>query len=702
MVWTPFGTTQVVRRNDVEIGPEEIFMDSVNTPGFHSELAEGRIERSLGRNAFLFFGVFIGVGLAVIAGRLVWLELVRGGEFLAQAQANRTKSILIAAPRGVFYDRNFEALVENSPTFVVSLVPSRLSSDEEFTSVLAEASRLLGRTIEEIADANGVVLDDSRPGSVRRADWPEGVFLAAGDLRSAVLEFHARPEAFPGIEVTEAGRRDYPLGWTASHLLGYVGRPSREALAAESGIRPTDIIGKAGLEAWHEAVLQGRAGEKLIEVNAEGEVQRERFIVKPTPGRDVVLEIDARAQQFSADTLRRHLAALGKRAGAIVMIDPRDGAVRALVSYPSFDSNLFGRAANRQDVERLLGDPTRPFFNRAISGGYPSGSTVKPMLAVAALEEGVIDPDRQIYDPGYISVPNPYDPANPTIFKDWSALGMVNMRRAIAMSANVYFYTIGGGYRDIAGLGIERMKQWLARFGWGSALGIDLPGEYAGLVPDPEKKKATRPNDPVWRIGDTYITSIGQGDTQVTPLQLAVSIAAIANGGTLWQPRLARAIVDEERQVEREFRPHAIATGLARAESLEVVREGMRQAVTAGSASALADLFFPVAGKTGTAQTGVYGKNHGWFVGFAPYENPEVVIAVLVEEGTGGSTDAVPIAKEVLYHYFTEASRPQLTPLENSQTIGNARSRSQPPGYSTAWGRQKYSLTGLTEGSGSL
>ena len=391
---------------------------------------------------------------------------------------------------------------------------------------------------------------------------------------------------------------------------------------------------------------------------------RERFIERATPGRDVVLEIDGELERFAAETLARHIRAVGKRAGALVALDPRDGAVRALVSYPGYDSNLLGSGASLEEVGQLLRDPAKPFFNRVVSGGYPSASTIKPILATAALEAKLIDPARQIYDPGYISVPNPYDPANPTIFKDWKPLGWIDMRRAIAFSANVYFYTIGGGHGGIPGLGIERIKSWLERFGWGSTLGIDLPGEYAGLIPDPEKKKIIRPKDPAWRIGDTYITSIGQGDLQITPLQLAAATAAIANGGTLWKPRVARAIVDDERRVVQAFDPVRLREDIASAGSLAIVREGMRLAVTEGSAIGLAELFFPVAGKTGTAETGVYGRNHGWFVGFAPYDAPEIVIAVLVEEGSGGSTDAVPVAREVLYHYFTQSHNPQLTDQE--------------------------------------
>ncbi len=651
-----------IRRRNVEIEPEEIFMDALNIPGFRSELQEGRIERPIPPRAFLAFGVLFAAGFLVIAGRLVELGLVSGRTFARQAQANKTYPILIAPPRGVFYDRHGEKLVENAPSFAVALNASVFNTDAAFAAALIRLAGLFGKSVVELAETNG--LDPEAPsGTLLSRDlWPEELYIAAGsDLYSAVLEIQARPEDFPGVVISESIRRNYPLGDATSHLLGYVGRPSREDLAGRPGVRPIDAVGKSGLELWYESELRGRAGEKLIEVNAAGEPQRERFIVKAEPGGDVFLEIDAGLQRFAAQTLARHLEALGKKAGVVVALDPRDGAIRALVSHPGYDPNRFNRGLTAGEFERLARDPAGPFFNRAIAGGYPSGSTIKPILAAAALEEGIIDPERAIYDPGFISVPNPYDSANPTIFKDWKALGWVDMRQALAFSANVYFYTIGGGYRDIAGLGIERMTSWLGRFGWGRTLGIDLSGEYAGLLPDPEKKKTIRPQDPVWRVGDTYITAIGQGDLQATPLQLAVSTAAISNGGTLWKPRLARSVANADGEALSTFEAEAIARDLAHPETLAVVREGMRRAVTEGSAAALNDLFFSPAGKTGTAQTGVYGKNHGWFTGFAPYDAPELVITVLVEEGSGGSTDAVPIAREVLYYYFTQARNPQLT-----------------------------------------
>ena len=642
-------------------------MDAVNIHGFRHEMQEGRIERPIERSSLVAFGGLIALGLVILVGRIGDLSILNGGAFYARAQANKTYPIHIAPPRGIFYDRNFEKLVENIPTFQIVLQPADTAHDEEFTRGLRAVAGLAGKTIVQLADVNSVdprTLE--REPFYRREDWPREVFVASGELRAEVLEIQSRSDDFPGILVRESGERNYLLGGGASHLLGYVGRPSREDLGAYPEITSADVLGKDGLELAYETEIRGEAGEKLIEVNASGERLRERFIVKAKPGHDVLLEIDGELQRFAAETMKRHITALGKRAGALVAIDPRDGAVRALISYPGYDANLLGKGS-REEVRRLLTDTAKPFFNRAIAGGYPSASTIKPFLAAAALEEKLIDPTRQIFDPGYISVPNPYDPSNPTIFKDWKALGWIDMRHAIALSANVYFYTIGGGYGGIPGLGIERIKQVLERFGWGSPLRIDLPGEYAGLIPDPEKKKRIQPKNPIWRIGDTYITAIGQGDLQVTPLQLAAATAAIANGGTLWKPRIAKAVVDEARDVMAAFKPVALRENIMSPESLRVVREGMRLAVTEGSAIGLAELFFPVAGKTGTAETGVYGKNHGWFTGFAPYDAPELVISVLVEEGTGGSTDAVPIAREVLYHYFTQSHNPQLTPLENTQ-----------------------------------
>ncbi|MBI2637257.1 MAG: hypothetical protein HYW88_00015, partial [Candidatus Sungbacteria bacterium] len=335
--------------------------------------------------------------------------------------------------------------------------------------------------------------------------------------------------------------------------------------------------------------------------------------------------------------MKDSVAAHNKKGGAIVVSDVLDGSIKALVSYPSYDGNMFRGSVSKKEMDALLTDKRFPFLNRAIAGGYPPGSSIKPVIAAAALEEKIIDPLKQIFDPGYIEVPNPYNPDQKSIFKDWKALGYVDMQEALAWSANVYFFIIGGGYDGQEGLGIARLKKYADLFGFGEKLGIDLPGEIPGLMPGPAWKKENLPKDPFWRIGDTYNTSIGQGYVQATPLQINFATAAIANGGTLWKPRVAKAIMDSEKNVIRDIKPEVIRENFIESAHLAIVREGMRRVVRTGSAQVLNEVAVSVAGKTGTAQTesGVYeqSQNHAWFTGFAPYENPEIAITVFVEKG---------------------------------------------------------------------
>ena len=314
---------------------------------------------------------------------------------------------------------------------------------------------------------------------------------------------------------------------------------------------------------------------------------------------------------------------------------------------PSFDFNS-------QTYGEIIKDKNKPLFNRAIGGFYPAGSTIKPFVASAALAENIIDPNFKIDDTlGYIKIENQYDPNIVYTYRDWKAHGFVDMRRAIAVSANVYFYIIGGGYKNIKGLGIDRIKKYLNIFGFGSDLGIDLPGESSGLIPDPAWKKSVKNEG--WFTGDTYNVSIGQGDTIITPLQLASAIGAVANGGTLWKPKLVLKITDHRNNSIREFKPESIRANIVDESKLKVVREGLRKAVTEGSAYLLNDLPIKVAGKTGTAQiTNTFRKTNAWFTGFAPYDNPEIALAIIVEGAGEGSTAAVPVAKEVFYWYYNK------------------------------------------------
>jgi penicillin-binding protein 2 len=294
-----------------------------------------------------------------------------------------------------------------------------------------------------------------------------------------------------------------------------------------------------------------------------------------------------------------------------------------------------------------LENPDQPLFNRAISGEYPSGSTIKPVVAAAALQEGLITAGTSFVSSGGIRI-------NEWFFPDWKAggHGITDVRKAIAQSVNTFFYIIGGGYGDFTGLGPKKLKEYMEKFGLNNKTGIDLPGERVGFVPDPEWKWATKNEQ--WYIGDTYHVSIGQGDLLVTPLQVANYIAAVANGGTLYRPHLAKKIVDPAVQKDSDILPEVLDSNFVDPKNIQIVREGMRQTVVSGSARSLSNLPIAVAGKTGTAQWGTDKANHAWFTSFAPYENPEISVTILIEEGIEGSTVAVPIARDFYQWWATQ------------------------------------------------
>lgn len=365
------------------------------------------------------------------------------------------------------------------------------------------------------------------------------------------------------------------------------------------------------------------------------------------PGNNLILSVDGDLQKLLTNALNDKITQTNSTGAAAVVLNVKSGEVIALISSPGFD-------LNNQTYGEIVKNKNKPFFNRAVSGFYPAGSTIKPFVASAALAEDIIDPNSKIDDTlGYIKIENQYDPDIVYTYRDWKAHGFVDMRRAIAVSANVYFYVIGGGYKNFNGLGINQIKKYLNIFGFGSVLGIDLPGEASGLIPDPSWKKSAKNEG--WFTGDTYNVSIGQGDVLVTPLQMASAVAAIANNGTLWRPRIVSKITNLDGQTIKEFKPEMIRSNFIDANYLQIVREGMRGAITEGSAYLLNDLPIKVAGKTGTAQvTNTFRKTNAWFTGFAPYDNPEIALAVVIEGAGEGSTAAVPVAKEVFQWYYNK------------------------------------------------
>lgn len=608
-----------------------------------TERDAAKIEWPLNRRVL---GWFMLIGYAVLltlAGRVAYLNVVKGAEYRLAAERNSVRSIVIPAPRGILYDRFGKSLVTNVPSFDAIIIPADVPEEPErqvkMQQLLLETFGLEAETLRELfATLN------------RRSLQP--LLLKARVSQEENLLFLSRSRELPGVRLSKTTQRNYADSLIFSHLLGYEGKIRKEELAANPEYLLTDSIGKQGLEKSYENLLRGKPGFQQAEVDALGRVKKELGSVSPVPGNDLLLNIDADLQKKIFDILQGWLDKQGLKQAAAIALDPRNGAVRALVSLPSFDNNLFAQGIAPDAYQSLLTDPFLPLYNRAIAGEYPPGSTIKPVIAAAALAEGIVNEETQIESRGGISVGNSF-------FGDWKAHGFTDIRRAIAVSSDVFFYSIGGGYGGIQGLGMERMKKYENLFGYGEKTGIDIPGEASGFIPDPQWKKNTLGER--WYIGDDYHASIGQGFVTATPLQVLNSIAAIANGGTLYVPQIVNQIRSPEGQVSLRA-PQIIREGFMAPDILRIVREGMRATVTdaQGTAKSLQALPVAVAGKTGTSQFGNEQKTHGWFVSFAPYEAPTIALIVLVEGQGEEGYNAVPVTQAVYEWYF---SRPELPGL---------------------------------------
>jgi len=405
-----------------------------------------------------------------------------------------------------------------------------------------------------------------------------------------------------------------------SHVVGYVKYPLSDKYGTyyEENYR-----GRDGVENTYDSLLAGKNGLKLLETDVSGHVTSESIVEKPQDGEPLVLSIDARI----TEELYKAIESLAKNSGFVggagVIMDVKTGEIIAMTSFPEYDQNILTNGGDAKTINSLVNSSTKPFLNRAIGGLYAPGSILKPIIALGALNEKIISPQKEILSTGSISVPNPYDPSKPSVFKDWKAHGYTDMREAIAVSSDVYFYSIGGGFGDQPGLGISKLEQYFRQFKITDKTGIDLNGEVSGVIPNPEWKRKNFNND-IWRLGDTYITSIGQYGTLMTPINAVRMTAAIANGGNLLEPSLVSG-----------GRPEPVESRLnLKQEDLKVVQEGMREAVTYGTAVGLNVPYVKAAAKTGTAQIGAANLYvHSWSVGFFPYDNPRYAWAVLMERG---------------------------------------------------------------------
>lgn len=566
--------------------------------------------------------------------RLWYLQVIQSERLKGLSESNRLRLVPIAASRGTILDRNGAILVDNTPSFSVAVIPQDVKDKEALIDTLA---RNLGLD-------RAALLERWEKGKGRAKYYP--IVLASGITRDQVEYLEENRLRLPGLEMEMKPVREYPGGLLAAHLLGYLGEISENELSRESFSEYNlgDYVGKSGIEKNWEKYLHGADGGKQIEVDARGRFLRTLNETSPAPGNSIVLTIDRDLQKNAEH-------AFGDRAGAAVMMDVRSGEILAFASNPGFDPALFAGRMPPEKWNAYLNDKRHPLENKALKGQYPPGSTFKIVTALAGLEEGLIDADTSVVCKGSYSI-------GTNRFGCWEKRGhgTVNLRRALKESCDVYFYQLAER------LGVDRIARTAREFGLGEAMGIGLENEKSGLIPTAAWKEKRFGKK--WYRGETLPVAIGQGYVLATPIQLASMIATIANEGTVYRPQLVKRIVDPDGNALREFAPEVIKRVAAKPGSYRLVKEGLFAVVNeprgTGGAARLYEV--KVAGKTGTSQVvkqrdsrgGVpyEYRDHALFVAFAPYDKPEVAVAVVVEHGEHGGAAAAPIAGRMLRAYF--------------------------------------------------
>lgn len=603
------------------------------------DLEEKRATSSVFWLKLFTVGVFL-----VLIGRLFLLQVVQGESNQKLAEGNRIRPRIIEASRGVITDKDGVWLARNKPNFVLGVYPSDLPKKakerEELYNKVASVSGLDLALIKKESEKNGLYSLDM-------------IALKDDIPHDEALVMEKNIAGLSGVTIAKKSSREYVSLPGLAHILGYTGKISPEDVSESSEYYLSDRIGKTGLESQYEKDLKGKHGLEQIEVDSKGNIIRvlaEDNNREPESGYDINLYLDRGLQSKTADSIKvgieeaKKLTGQEVNAGVAIVMDVKSGGVLSMVSLPDYDNNLFTTSISNQDYQKIINDTSNPMFNRAIKGTYPPGSIVKIVMAAAGLDEGAISTNTAFDTPAEIKI-------GEYTFPDWKDHGVTNIERAIAESNNIFFYAIGGGYDKIKGIGIDAINKYWKLFGLGEETGIDLPNESSGFLPTPAWKQAEK-KEP-WYIGDTYHVSIGQGDLLVTPIQMLRATVAVANGGTLLQPQMVQKIVNHQGKVIKEFGPRVESENFISSSIIKTVQEGMRMTITEGSARNLNDLPVSVAGKTGTAQFLNNQKTHAWFECYAPYENPEIAVIVMIEGGGGGHEIAAPVAKEILNYYFT-------------------------------------------------
>ncbi|SMY17112.1 penicillin-binding protein 2 [Photobacterium aquimaris] len=606
------------------------------------------------------------IGIAILVGLLLFnlfhIQVEQHQDYQTRSNDNRIKIVPVSPNRGLIYDRNGVILAENRPIYSLEITLEKVS---ELDQTFADLKQIMGITDEDIAN-----FQKER----RRTRRFKSVPILDHLNEKQVALFSVNQHRLPGVEVKAHLKRYYPYGDALTHVLGYVAKINERDLkkldkaGQLSNYKATRDMGKLGLERYYEKLLHGTSGYQEVEVNSRGRVIRTLKYIPPIPGKDIKINIDIKLQQYvqSLLTERKIDPETGKeiikhKRGSIVVLDPKDDAILAMVSSPSYDPNLFVRGISSKKYNALLNNPDRPLVNRVTLGIYPPASTVKPLIAVAALTEGVITPNTTRNDPGWWQIPN----STSRKFRDWLRWGhgRVNIYKAIEESVDTYFYQVAYD------MGIDRLSTWMNKFGYGEYTGIDIHEESKANMPTREWKQ-TRHKRP-WYQGDTIPVGIGQGYWTATPLQIAKATSVLVNSGVVHRPHLLKNIIDNKVEAPAEFENFPPITGVT-PQTWEIAREGMHRVLygSRGTArKAFYDTPYQAGGKSGSAQ--VFGlaenqkydadeleehlRDHALFTAFAPFEKPQVVVAMVLENAGGGSSNGGPIARKIFDHMLIES-----------------------------------------------
>lgn len=614
---------------------------------YRSHVSDHSYEASIFKFRAIVAALICLLMLAGLLFRLAWLQIIDHEHFSNLSEHNRIRLMELPPTRGLIYDRNGVILAENKPAFHLELIPEQVEDMAQTLKGLGEIVSLSEAEIERFKE------------QLRSRRSFQRISLRTRLNEEEVARLAVNRHRFPGMDINARLSRYYPQGEAAVHAVGYVGRISERELTVidEGNYRGTTHIGKTGLEKYYESELHGQVGRQKVEVNAEGRVIRVIDKVAPVSGNDLVLNLDIELQRLAGESL-------GEFAGSVIAIEPHNGAVVAFVSKPGFDPNLFVDGISHKNYDALQHDIDKPLFNRAIFGQYPPGSTFKPFIALAGIEQRRFGIKESLHCKGHYLL---HGDDTERKYRDWKKQGhgTVDLSKAMEQSCDVYFYELA--YR----MGIDNMHDFLARFGFGAKTGIDLLGERSGLLPSTEWKKRT--HGKVWYPGETLIAGIGQGYMLSTPVQLAVATAALASRGEKIVPRLLKEVHLSKTNTVKTREPSRTMIELRRDSHWDVMFNAMKKVVhgTLGTARATGwGMEFIMAGKTGTAQ--VFGiaqdeeydeetvkkhlRDHGLFIGFGPVEEPVLAVAVVAENGEHGSKMA-PVARELIKRYMEKYAK---------------------------------------------